>query len=147
MRSREIVYKTLEFEKPERIPRQLWTLPWAEIHYPEELASLQRRYPDDIVTSPAFLKKTPRTVGDFFAVGHYVDEWGCEFENIHEGIVGEVKKPLIETWCQLDDLRPPEELLSVDVQQVNSFCRETDRFIIGAGLARPFERLQWMRTT
>lgn len=147
MTSRELVYRTLEFGGPERIPRQMWTLPWAELHYPEELVRLQNLYPDDIVISPAFLKQTPRTIGDFFAVGHYVDEWGCEFENIHEGIVGEVKKPLISDWGRLDELRTPEELLSVDTDEVNRFCRETDSFVIGSGLARPFERLQWMRTT
>jgi hypothetical protein len=147
MTPREIVYRTLEFDSPERIPRQMWTLPWAGLNYPEELADLQSRYPDDIVTSPAFLKQNSRTEGNFYEAGHYIDEWGCEFENIHEGIVGEVKKPLITDWDGLNDLLTPDELLSVDKVGVNRFCQETDRFVIGAGLARPFERLQWMRTT
>jgi len=49
MEPREIVRRTLEFDAPPRVPRQLWLLPWASNHYPEELAAIQARFPDDIV--------------------------------------------------------------------------------------------------
>ena len=36
MTSRELVLSTLEFRNTEgRVPRQLWTLPWAANRYPE----------------------------------------------------------------------------------------------------------------
>jgi len=38
--SRELVKQTLRFENPSRAPRQLWYLPWAEKHYPEELRAI-----------------------------------------------------------------------------------------------------------
>ena len=49
MTPREVVRKTLEFENPPRIPRQLGVLPWASIHYPNELAEIQKSFPDDII--------------------------------------------------------------------------------------------------
>ena len=147
MTSRERVRRTLEFDNPDRIPRHLWTLPWADINHPAELAALQRDFPDDIVHAPANYSKPLPGRGDLYAAGEAVDEWGCVFTNIHPGIVGEVKEPLIRDWNRVDELRPPVELLDFDVDEVNAFCRSTDRFVIGKGLARPFERMQWLRTT
>jgi hypothetical protein len=38
MTSRELVKAALEFASPQRIPRQLWFLPWASARYPNEPA-------------------------------------------------------------------------------------------------------------
>jgi hypothetical protein len=40
MTSRELVVDTLEFRDPPRVPRHLWTLPWAGLTWPDELAAL-----------------------------------------------------------------------------------------------------------
>jgi len=45
--SRELVRQTLEFNHPSRIPRQIWTLPWAEENFPEDFARITSTYPDD----------------------------------------------------------------------------------------------------
>jgi uroporphyrinogen decarboxylase len=83
--------------------------------------------------------------GNPYSVGTFVDEWGCTFKNIQSGVIGEVKEPLIKTWDDLDKLRTPDALLSVDVDQVNAFCRSTDLFVTGGCCPRPFERLQFLR--
>lgn len=143
--SRELVKKTLEFRSPARVPRHLWTLPWAKNHYPQELAEIQRRFPDDIVTAPACLRRQPAKQGDPYVVGTFVDEWGCIFVNIQAGVHGEVKEPALADWAQADAIRFPEELLTVDVEQVNAFCRASDRFVLAGTCPRPFERLQFYR--
>ena len=51
MNPREIVKRTLEFDAPERIARQVWLLPWAADHYPEVVEKLQTLYPDDNLVS------------------------------------------------------------------------------------------------
>ena len=38
--SREIVERSITFNYPERMPRQLWALPWAEIHHPRKLKEI-----------------------------------------------------------------------------------------------------------
>jgi uroporphyrinogen decarboxylase len=120
-------------------------LPWAETHYPEAVAELHRRYPDDIVSPPVTYAQPPAVTGDQYLPGVYVDEWGCNFQSVQAGVIGEVKAPLVRDWSDLERVRAPRECLTVDLEQVNAFCRITDRFVTGACCARPFERLQFMR--
>jgi uroporphyrinogen decarboxylase len=142
---RELVYQTLEFNSPARVPHQLWALPWADEHYPVEIAEIRRRFPDDMIGAPGYLSKTPHTKGDPYQEGLYVDEWGCKFINIQRGVIGEVKEPLIQTWDDLDKLRTPDEYLTIDKDRINTFCQNTDRFVLSGCCPRPFERLQFIR--
>ena len=144
--SRQIVRKTLDFEKPSRIPRQIWILPWAEKKYPQTIDLLQNKYPDDILSSPAFYKKPLKVQGDRYSTGHYVDEWGCKFSNPQEGIIGIVKEPLIDKWEDLENFKPPESILDLDKEKINDFCHNTDHFVLQGTVVRPFERLQFIRT-
>lgn len=147
MNSRELVKKTLEFGRPTRVPRHLWLLPWAHEHFAKELAAIQSRFPDDICVAPLCLKKPLATTGDPYAEGIYVDEWGCVFENKQRGIIGEVKEPLAASWDELEKIKTPEELLSVDIAEVNAFCKSTDLFVLSGCCLRLFERLQFIRRT
>jgi len=151
--SRELVYKTLAFENSGgRVPRQMWLLPWATKRYREVIDVIHRDYPDDIVEVPAEFKRyatPPKTQGDWFSVGEYTDEWGCKFTNIHDGIVGEVKCPIVpaddEHWDDVSRIHIPEELLTLDKQKVDEFCASTDQFVLQSDLTRPFERMQFIR--
>lgn len=145
MISRELVVDALEFRSPERIPRQLWVLPWAERTWPAELAAIRARFPDDIVQSPPFLTKPLKTTGNEYEPGVYIDEWGCRFESRQAGIIGEVKEPRIAAWSDLDGLRLPTERLSVDVRKVDDFCAASGAFVHARTVVRPFELLQFLR--
>jgi uroporphyrinogen decarboxylase len=142
---RTLVKQTLTFSSPSRVPRDLWILPWAEIHHPAELAEIRARFPNDLSGAPGFLREQPNTSGDQYARGIYVDEWGCVFQNIQPGVIGEVKAPLVSTWEDLEKVHPPEALLTIDTDQVNAFCKSTDRFVTGGCCPRPFERMQFLR--
>ena len=144
---RHVFKDTLEFNRPQRVPRDLWTLPWAEDHYPEMIQRLRREYPPDIVTAPGFYHQELPVTGSPYKRGIFVDPWGCVFENIQDGIIGEVKKPIVNDWGQLDEVHVPREKLSIDRDCINNFCRQTDRFVKAGQLARPFEQLQFMRGT
>ncbi len=147
MTSRELVRRTLSFDAPPRVPRQLWLLPWACDRYPEELRAIQARFPDDIVSAPAFHEALLPVHGDPYRRGTFVDEWGCTFLNVQAGVIGEVKTPLLKSWDAHEMVRFPEERLSVQVDEVNQFCRRTDRFVLAGACPRPFERLQFLRGT
>ena len=146
MTSRELVRRTLEFKTPPRVPRQAWILPWAEDHYPTEVARLRAEFPDDIVASPALYHSPLPVVGSRYEKGLYVDEWGCRFTNIHGGVIGIVREPLIRDWSDLERFRTPDAPLAVDRAAVNAFCCGTDRFVLAGTLVRPFERLTFLRT-
>lgn len=149
MTSRELVYAAIDCKNPPRAPRHMWTLPWAKLHYGQELAAIQKKYPDDIVVSPEFLREQPKTEGDPHKVGTYIDPWGCVFTNAVDGIIGEVKTPLVQDddWLDADKVHIPVEWLTVDADKVNEFCAKDDRFVLGVGRPRPFEQLQYIRGT
>jgi uroporphyrinogen decarboxylase len=146
--SRDLVKKTLEFAKPERVPRQLWFLPWAEKNFPDQLRAIQEKYPDDIVTAPRMVGS--RDLTDFperYQKGVFIDEWGCRFENVQDGTIGIVHKPLIETWSDLEKLKTPDAYLNLNTKEINRFCRNEKRFVLAGTWIRPFERLQFLRAT
>jgi len=147
MNSRETVLRTLNFDKPSRIPRQCWLLPWAEKRYPAEARRLAEEYPDDIVPVQGMYAVPQKTVGDKYEEGTYIDQWGCIFNNIHGGLIGVPSEPLIKKWEDLDRFTTPRSMLEVDVQQVNAFCREHEKFTYSNSWIRPFERYQFIRTT
>lgn len=144
--SRTLVEKTLHFDSPKRIPRHLWLLPWAEQRHADSVLQLRERFPDDIQAVPPVYHKPTEAVGDRYGRGTYIDEWGCVFENPEKGIIGIVRKPRIADWRDLEDFSPPESTLSLDKDAVNSFCHESTKFILSETTARPFERLQFLRT-
>jgi hypothetical protein len=150
MTSRELVYKTLEFENTsDRVPRQIWFLPWAEYNYPEEYRRIVRDFPADIVNCPVVYAKKTVTRGDPYEIGEFVDDWGCRFTNHQRGVFGQVKDPIVspedENWEDLGLVHFPEEWFSFDIEEVNRFCASTDQFVIAAACPRPFEQLQFIR--
>ena len=145
MTCRELVVASLELRDRGRVPRQLWTLPWAGLNWPAELGRIQARFPDDIVTCPAFLREPLRTTGQEYEPGLFIDEWGCRFENTQAGIIGQVKEPVLRDWSEVDGLRVPRERFSVDTAAVDRFCASTEAFVLGKTWSRPFELIQFLR--
>jgi hypothetical protein len=144
--SRTLIRKTLEFDSPARVPRDLWMLPWASNHYPEQVAELVSRYPADMAGCYVTGYSSP-VQGDPYELGDYIDEWGCIFHNNQRGVIGEVKEAAIATWEDLPNLRIPQERLNFDVDAANAFCRSSDQFVTAGCCPRPFERLQFLRTS
>lgn len=143
---RELVWQALRFQNPARAPRQLWRLPWAELHYPLELQRILEMYPPDILSSPDFCRTPLLTQGCSTEVGTYIDEFGCEFINIQEGVIGEVKHPRIRDWdTDAANVRFPVEQLTVDRDDVNAWCASKDEFITAGCCPRPFEQMQFLR--
>jgi len=171
MTSRELVKKTLEFKNSGRVPRDLWTLPWAYNTYGEEVDRISQDFPPDVVVVPDSQKvyaKPPlfsgvttsggsnassevQNWGPAFEVGEYKDEWGVVFKNVQRGVWGEVKAPIVspddENWDDVSRVHFPEELLTLDVSKVNEFCAGTDQYVLSSDLVRPFERIQFIRGT
>jgi len=148
---REIVRRTLEFDSPERAPREMWILPWARLNHNDWVERILTDFPMDISRCPNVTLEKPVFIGDKHAIGEYTDEWGCVFRNIREGMMGEVKEPLIARddagWEDTSRVHIPREYLTLDVDSVNRYCAETEQFVIGALDLHPFERLQFIRGT
>jgi uroporphyrinogen decarboxylase len=145
MHSRELVYKTLDFNSHQRVPRDLWVLPWARENYPQELQKIQARFPSDFVSAPARYATPVLTTGDPYLIGTFTDDWGCTFVNIQNGYIGEVRSPLVDIWEKWETVQPPLNALSLDKTAVNAFSKKSERFVFGGCCPRPFERMQFLR--
>ncbi len=149
--SRELVRRCLDFEYPERIPHDLWVLPWAEIHYPREISEIRRLYPNDFVITDYAYPPSPKVRGDRHTKGNYTDEWGCVFENCQDGIIGEVKQPIIADLDQWRNAVPPYKQLPENPKsaydRISRFYEKTDKFVFANCCPRPWERYQFLRGT
>lgn len=146
MNSRERVIRTLRFEQPDRVPRDLWYLPGTEMFHKDLLDEILQRYPVDIVRPPAPYGTSYRAVGTPNVAGSYIDEWGCGWTVAESGVVGEVKHPPLADWAALTDYEAPYEVLDAfDSTAVNAFCQSEARFVLAGTGIRPFERMQFLR--
>jgi len=140
--------KALRFERPDRAPRQLWTLPGVEMFRRDELQRLLTAYPEDIAAPTFSYGPSERARGRPNHVGTYTDEWGCVWGVAELGVVGEVKAPPLADWAALDHYKPPYEILdSADFSRVNESCAQSDKFMLTGTTVRPFERMQFLRGT
>lgn len=145
MDSRERVTRALRFQNPDRVPRNLWTLPGVAMFRQTELAAFQERFPDDFAGAPIRYGASARAEGIPNVVGTYTDEWGCIWQVGEPGVIGEVKTPPLEDWSALAAFDAPWELLdNADLSAVNPFCAETDKFV-STMIGHPFERMQYLR--
>lgn len=151
--SKEIVKRAIQFESPQRLPRDMWALPWAQIHFPNELKTLQQQYPSDIAMlgSQGLYNPSLLAAGDPFAVGVSTDDWGCCFENRQAGVIGEVKDPILKTPEDVASYQPPYNILPTNISAftdgVNRQYAQKSQFVLAGCLARPWERYQFLRGT
>lgn len=146
--SRELVYQALNFKKPYRAPRDLWTLPIAQWTHPNEYAALIADFPPDIAGVSGHERRFAPTYGDPYVIGDYTDEWGCTFHSIQAGVIGEVKDPLIKDWdADVAKVHVPRDWLTIDRDAINRDCDTLDQFTLCGHCPRPFEQLQFLRGT
>lgn len=148
MTSRERVLRALNFNQPDRAPRDLWALPGVPMFRAEELHSVQERFPADFGTPQGRYGASTRSRGDVAQIGEYVDEWGCTWSVAEVGVIGEVRNPPLDDWADLASWTPPWELLdNADLDNVDAGCAQSDLFIRASTHVRPFERMQFLRGT
>lgn len=148
MTSRERVQRTLTFQSPDRIPRDLWALPAVEMTQPEDLEEVIRRFPLDIAKPSFSPGQSKRSSGNSAEIGVYTDDWGSVWQVAERGVIGEVKEPALAEWSKLACYNPPWELIRErDLGMVDAECEKCDRFMLSDCTARPFERMQFLRGT
>ncbi len=148
MTSRERFKKALEFDRPDRAPRDLWALPGVPLLRKDDLKAVQDKYPNDLAVAPLPLKSTGRAKGDPGQVGVYTDDWGVEWTVAEIGVCGEVKRPILDTEEAVAEWQAPLDMFDLErVDRINAFCENTDRFVMTGGDVRPFERMQFLRGT
>ncbi|MGE4284363.1 MAG: uroporphyrinogen decarboxylase family protein [Clostridia bacterium] len=151
MNSRERVIATLEHKNPDQIPVDIWFHKATTLQYGEQLQALLDGYQMDLVrvVGPMDRHFYSRT----FEEGEYVDEWGSEWQVLQGGMIGEVKKPALESISQAREYQVPIELLKSEWNRYNEQVdnkikevRSKNQFSIG-GYVEVFQRMQFIRGT
>jgi len=75
--------QAMKYEYPDEIPTTCWVLPAAWIKYGENLVKIANEYPDFIENIPD-LNNIP--IPPTYQLGEHVDEWGCVWSNVDEGM-------------------------------------------------------------
>ncbi|MCC6694094.1 MAG: hypothetical protein IT365_00560 [Candidatus Hydrogenedentes bacterium] len=148
MTSRERVYRCLNFDHPDRAPRDLWYLAGVSMLRAPELERMLDRFPMDFEQAVGRYGEAARTRGTVAEVGTYTDAWGCVWSVAEIGVCGEVKHPPLADWAALEDYSAPWEMLKgADFSATDAQCEASDRFVKAGTEVRPFERMQFLRGT
>lgn len=148
MTGRERVKRALEFDFPDRAPRELWALPGVFMFKHKEFQEVLEKYPSDFTGPEVHYGQAKKSRGTPGHVGTYTDEWGCTFTVAEPGVIGEVKEPLLDELSKISSLTPPVEILEgADFSRVNKSCQGTDKYVKAGTTVRPFERMQFLRGT
>ena len=147
MTSRELFTNTLLHQPVERLPRDLWGVPYIDMFRKSEKDRLLVMYPMDL-TGPSSFRygASPYSKGTHNKIGRYTDVYGVTWEVLEDGIVGEVKDPIIKTKADLNNYRLPWEILdnAVDDGQSEAY-KNTDLFVLAGTMVHLFEILQFLR--
>ncbi len=146
MTGRERVLKALNFKQPDRVPRDLWALPYISLFHKQELDEMMEKYPIDVERSEISPAYSEKKLDRLFKIGSYVDDWGSVWHVGEPGVIGEVKEPALADWSKLSSYQPPWDLIKKrDLDYINRACEKSDKFMFSDVSARPFERIQFLR--
>ena len=148
MTSRERMRRALEHEEVDRLPRDLWYVPYIPMFRNDELERFRSLYPLDFAGTAISFGKSHYAKGESCRKGSYTDDFGSIWEVLEDGIAGEVKEPVIKTMADLDNYRLPWEIVNdMDTSGQAAAYRESDGFVLASTHANPFERMQFLRGT
>ena len=173
--SRERVRRAVEFEGVDRVPIMHAVLPAAWFKFGQRLNKILEKYPRDLAAKgkggkPAtagykytkelaqsininddfsYLEARTYQYGEVGQKGRSTDEWGCIWERIDSGIVGQVVQHPLERWEKVKEYRFPDALAywRFDLPQIDKTvqqAKEEQKYIIAYG-GNLFELLQWLR--
>lgn len=122
MTSRERVSAAIEFQGPDRIPHQHCALPAAYKAH-SRLPELYSRFPSDFSGQNG---QVP-AISEQYMAGEYNDEWGCGWQVLQEGFIGQVVHHPLAELSNLRKYRFPK-VRPHSVAPVND-----DRYRYGSG--------------
>lgn len=148
MTSKERVYRTLDFNQPDKIPVDIWPLPVAYSHFGQVMTDMIEERDVDILQIPFF---NPVKFKEEHMIGVHTDPWGVVWHKLQAGIAGEPKVGPLEDM-EADEIRKyvsPVHLLREHRQEMIASAEEwaaqhQDKFLL-SGWMGIFERMQYLR--
>jgi len=145
MDSRDRVIKTIKFDSPDRLPIDMWIIPAAYKKYGKILYDILWENPIDFVRIENRLVINDNN--HVFETGTYTDSWGCVWNNVHDGICGQVKKFPLNNINLVYLYKAPLEHVKMGWEDIDKQIENAeDKFVI-CSQVNPFERMQFLRGT
>ena len=138
--NRQAHIASMRFESPEFIPCTFGFYPAAAHKYRDRIPVFYRRHP--WIHDPGKME----IPANLRAGAEYVDDWGCRWRTIENGIEGQVIGHPVADWSALDAFTPPK--VAVDAAGVAAGYEETRRrgnLYTSGGGGNFFERLHYLR--
>jgi len=104
----DLLVKAITYRRPETIPVSVGLLPALWRKYPKEIRETATRYPQffgDLSEKYDYETYTPVTYHE----GKHIDEWGCVWSNIHEGMESIVTEHPVKTREMINSLEIPDD--------------------------------------
>jgi hypothetical protein len=145
MTSRERVQRAIHFGSPDRVPFFHGVLPAAREVLGKALERIFADYPSDFGGAGWAAPADCDVVHASYRLGTHTDEWGCVWENLHEGVAGQPRGYPLADWCALRTYRFPDLAHFGDFGKVPETIAANRHLYITGGGYNIFERMQWLR--
>ncbi|MHB1000528.1 MAG: uroporphyrinogen decarboxylase family protein [Armatimonadota bacterium] len=106
----ENMMRTVYFDHPEWTPVSAGFLPAAWAKYGEALDDLILRHSRMFPNYQKPEKREPPVMEGLMAAGRIKDCWGCVWENLHPGIIGQVVDHPLADWAAFDTWKQPDPM-------------------------------------
>jgi len=103
MDNTDLLVKAMTYKHPEAIPVSIGILPALWKKYPNEINELASRYPQFLGDYKAW------TPPETYNIGNHIDEWGCVWSNIQDGMESIVKEHPVKTRDEINSLKIPDD--------------------------------------
>jgi len=143
MNGRERVFRSIEFDSPDRIPH-MHSYRYATLErHGDSFLRLLSSYPSD------FVQEIPTKASlDTSDKGTAVDEWGVTWVKVQDGYLGQPKGHPLESWEAFEEYHIPDpsagSSLLTSSRPREEIKRDGDLYLCAFG-GNLFERLQWLR--
>jgi len=81
----DLLFKAMTWDSPGEIPISVGCLPAMWLHYGDEMARFAREYPD-FLPQGRTAESVREGISGRYKLGQWTDEWGCVWNNAHEGM-------------------------------------------------------------
>lgn len=104
----DLLIKAMTYAYPEKLPVSVGVLPKAWFDRYDDFALLSKEYPNLMPAAPN-VEELRANLSYSYRAGEWVDEWGCVWENLEEGMEGIVKRHPLPEREMIWDLQIPTQ--------------------------------------
>jgi len=148
MNSRERVIRAITRTGPDRVPVMYACFPATLRKYGAKARELFERYPQDFGFEG--FSHSDDMAGDArYLRGTWKDEWGCLWQNLEDGLIGQVIGHPLDDWSKLRKYRPPDpkKIVGADIAKMNRMFERCGhaKFVFSMSDNSFFERMHYLR--